>query len=233
MGRFPPRTSSTILDTDGPIRTIGVGVIGLSARRGWAAASHLPALRSLPCYEVCANSASTPESARAAADAFGIPHPCRDHDELVSRTDVDLVVVTVKVPEHRTLVDAAIRAGKTVLCEWPVANGLDEASALTALARSHGISGFVGLQGRSAPTIRYLRQLLAEQAIGEVLSTTVLASGDQWGATVHPSATYLLDRDNGATLLTIPFAHTVDALCHCLGEFTELSATTADRKSVV
>lgn len=41
---------------------------------------------------------------------------------------------------------------------------------------------------------------------------------------------YLLDRSNGATMLTIPFGHAVDALCHTLGEFTTLSATTATRR---
>ena len=47
------------------------------------------------------------------------------------------------------------------------------------------------------------------------------------------SSSYLVDARNGATLLTIPFGHTVDALCYCLGEFTELTATTATRRPIV
>ena len=227
------RTRSSGAGTDGSSRTIGVGIIGLSARGGWAARAHLPALASLPCYEVRAVSASTPESARLAADKYGIPAACRDHEELVSRSDVDLVVVTVKVPSHFELVAAALRAGKAVLCEWPLGTDLDEAQLLAMIAGYRGVPGFVGLQARSAPVIRFVRDLIADGAIGEVLSTTVLGSGDQWGPTVDPRVTYLLDRENGATLLTIPFAHTVDALCHCLGEFTELVATTAVRRAQV
>ncbi|MFA5525165.1 MAG: Gfo/Idh/MocA family oxidoreductase, partial [Tissierellales bacterium] len=41
---------------------------------------------------------------------------------------------------------------------------------------------------------------------------------------------YTADRTNGATLLTIPFGHTVDALCHCLGEFTQVDALMANRR---
>jgi predicted dehydrogenase len=212
---------------------IGVGVIGLSATRGWAATAHLPALRAVPGYEVRALSASSPESARAAAAAHGVPVPCADHVELVGRDDVDLVVVTVKVPEHHRLVVAAIDAGKAVLCEWPLGNGAREADDLVERAQRRGVPSFVGLQARSAPAVRHVRDLVAGGAIGEVLSTSVLATGDRWGATVAPEVAYLLDRSHGATLLTIPFGHAVDALCHVLGEFTEVSATTATRRPSV
>lgn len=210
---------------------IGVGIIGLSARRGWAASSHLPALRSLPDYEVRALSASSPQSAGAAADRYGIATACDDPSQLIARPEVDLVVVTVKVPEHYGLVDAALSTGKSVLCEWPLGNGLAETEGLAACAEKDTVRGFVGLQGRSAPPIRYVADLVSSGGIGDVLATSMLASGDRWGATIEPEAAYLLDRGNGATLLTIPFGHAVDALCCCLGEFTELSATTATRRS--
>lgn len=212
---------------------IGVGIVGLSATRGWAATAHLPALRALPGYEVRALSASSPASARAAAAEHGVPVACADHVELVERDDVDLVVVTVKVPEHHRLVAAAIDAGKAVLCEWPLGNGAREADDLVERAGRRGVPAFVGLQARSAPAVRHVRDLVAGGAVGEVLSTSVLATGDRWGATVAAEVAYLLDRANGATMLTIPFGHAVDALCHTLGEFTTLCATTATRRPSV
>ena len=214
--------------------SIGVGFIGLSAARGWAANAHLPALRALPGeFEIRALSGSTPESARAAAEAHGVPISCADHRELVARSDVDLVVVTVKVPEHHRLVTAAIDAGKAVLCEWPLGNGLAEAEELTARAAERGLRTFVGLQARSAPAFRFVRDLVREGAVGEVLSTTVVGSGEGWGPVVWPTAEYLVDRDNGATMLTIPFGHAIDGVCFALGEFAELTATTATRRPVV
>jgi predicted dehydrogenase len=212
---------------------IGVGIIGLSATRGWAATAHLPALRALPEYEVRALSAGSAASARTAAQTHGVPAACSDHLELVAREDVDLVVVTVKVPEHHRLVSAAIDAGKAVLCEWPLGNGVAEADDLAVRAAGRGVPAFVGLQARSAPGVRYVRELVADGAVGEILSTSLLGSGDRWGATVDATTRYLVDRDNGATLMTIPFGHTIDALCHVLGEFTELDATTATRRPSV
>lgn len=57
------------------------------------------------------------ESAAAAAAHYGIPHAFVGHEALVSSPDVDIVVVTVKVPAHLELVTAAMAAGKHVYCE--------------------------------------------------------------------------------------------------------------------
>src|SRR5437016_4288495 len=51
-----------------------------------------------------------------------------------------------------------------------------------------------------------------------------------WGPTVESFNTYLNDKKNGATMLSIPLGHTVDALCYCLGEVRELSATMTTRR---
>src|SRR5213595_2402574 len=51
-----------------------------------------------------------------------------------------------------------------------------------------------------------------------------------WGPTVEPFNAYLNDKKNGATMLSIAVGHTADALCYCLGEVRELSATMAVRR---
>lgn len=94
---------------------IGVGIIGVNPNRGWARTAHIPALRSLPAYDIRALSASNRESADRAGSTFGVAATFADHNELVARPEVDLVVVTVKVPHHRELVTAALNAGKAVL----------------------------------------------------------------------------------------------------------------------
>ncbi len=213
---------------------VGVGILGLSARGGWAATAHLPALEALAeKFKLRALSASSVESARAAGEKYNIPLAFGTPEELVDRDEVDLVVVAVKVPHHRELVEAAVRAGKDVLCEWPLGNGLAEAEELADLAAGMGVRTFVGLQARANPVLRYLRDLVAEGYVGEVLSTSMLASGQTWGPTFFSGGEYLLDRGNGATMLTIPFGHTVDAMSAVLGEFTDTSATTAVRRSQV
>ena len=156
-----------------------------------------------------------------------------NHAELIAQPEVDLVVVTVKVPHHFELVQAAIAAGKSVYCEWPLGNGLREAEAMAAMARERGVLARVGLQARSSPVVAYAKQLIADGYIGEVLSSTIVADAINWGADILDCYAYLLDRRNGASMLTIPFGHSLDAFCWTLGEFAELSATFATRRPQV
>jgi len=213
---------------------IGVGIIGATPDGGWAANAHIPALRLLADdYVLNAISTSRAESARAAAEKFGVADAFDNHHDLVNHPGVDLVIVSVKVPHHRTLVEAALQAGKHVYCEWPLALDVAEAESLTAQAEARGVVAAVGLQARAAPAVACARQMIADGAIGRVLSTTLVASGWQWGDQVQARNAYINDGTTGATMLSIPFGHTVDALCWCLGEFASLNATLAVRRPTV
>src|SRR5436189_508511 len=208
-------------------KRIRVGIIGANPDRGWAAQAHIPALKSLSDdFEITALSTSRRESADAASKLFGVPTAFDNHQDLVSNPAVDVVAVTVKVPYHFELAKAALEAGKAVYCEWPLGNGLREAETLAALAKKQGVLAVVGLQARSAPSVAYVRDLVEQGYVGDVLSSTLVGSGMGWGPTVEPSSAYLNDKKNGATMLSIAVAHTADALCYCLGEIRELSATT-------
>jgi predicted dehydrogenase len=121
-----------------------------------------------------------------------------------------------------------------VLCEWPLARDLTEARALADEAGAAGVFTATGLQARSAPLIRYVADLVAGGYLGEVLSSTLNGSGGGWGATVAGAGShYLLDADNGATMLTIPFGHTIDAVASVLGEPVLEQATLATRRDTV
>src|SRR2546429_5001557 len=214
-------------------KRIRVGIIGANPDRGWAAEAHIPALKSLSDdFEITALSTSRRESADAASKRFGVPLAFDNHEDLVNNGAVDVVAVTVKVPHHLELATAALVAGKAVYCEWPLGNGLKEAETLAALAREKGVLAGVGLQARSAPAVAYVRDLIKQGYVGEALSTTLVGSGMGWGPTVEPFNVYMNDEKNGATMLSIGVGHAADALCHCLGEGRELSATmTMRRKS--
>jgi predicted dehydrogenase len=211
---------------------LGVGIIGVSPIRGWAATAHIPALRALPNYEIRALSAHSAESARAAGERFGVNAVFTDHEELVNRRDVDVVAITVKVPHHRELVSAALATGKAVYCEWPLGRDLDEARAMAALAADSGARTVVGLQARQAPAIEFVRELLSDGYIGEVLSTTMIGLSVPGDVVIQPNV-YMLDRTNGATMLTVAVGHSLDTLNHVLGEFADLSAVSAIRRPLI
>jgi predicted dehydrogenase len=216
-------------------KRFGVGIVGVEPGRSWAARGHIPALRALAeSFDIIGVANTSKGSAEAAAAATGLPRAFADVAELVAAPEVDIVTVAVKVPPHLQIVKAAIGAGKHVYCEWPLGNGLAEAEAMTALARAKGVLGVVGTQARLAPEIEYLRHLIADGFVGEVLSTTLVARGGalQGGGSIPDRKTwaYLLDRSSGATLLTIPVGHTLAALRDVLGEIVEISAVLAVRR---
>src|SRR5207244_6421864 len=99
------------------------------------------------------------------------------------------------------------------------------------LAKKHGVLAVAGLQARSAPSVAYVRDLIAQGYVGEVLSTTFIGSGMGWGSRVEPYNAYLNDKKNGATMLSIALGHAADALCYCLGEVRELWATMPVRRT--
>jgi predicted dehydrogenase len=210
---------------------IGVGIIGVQPGRSFAAIAHVPALKALPQFEIAALSTTKRASAEAAAKEFGVPRAYDNHQALVADPAVDLVIVAVKVPHHFELVSAALNAGKAVFCEWPLGNGLAEAEKMAALAKQKGLYNAVGLQARAAPAVNYVRDMVAEGRLGEIQSTTLIGSGMNWGPMMETPNAYTADKKNGATLLTIPFGHTVDALCFALGEVREVVATFANRRA--
>src|SRR5713226_1777192 len=215
-----------------PKSMLGVGIVGVSPVRGWAATAHIPALRALPNYEIRALSSHSAESARAAGEVFGVSAVFSDHEQLVTRPDIDVVAVTVKVPHHRQLVSAALAAGKAVYCEWPLGRDLDDARAMAALAAAKGVRTIVGLQARQAPAIEFVQGLLADGYVGEVLSTTMVGLSVPGGVVVQPNA-YMLDTTNGANALTIAVGHSLDILNYVLGEFADLSAVSDLRRPLI
>lgn len=205
-----------------PIR---VGIIGLNPRRGWAHDAHVPGLQALSNdYALTALCTSRAETAAEAGKAFGVAHTFTDPQAMARHPEVDLVVVTVKVPEHDRLVRAALEAGKHVWCEWPLAMDSRQAEALAKLADAKGVRHVIGLQSRASPVIRRVRDLVREGYVGKVRSSTLVASGMAWGPFTDAANVYNLDAANRVTMETVPFGHFSDAFAYCLSPFAEVSA---------
>jgi predicted dehydrogenase len=179
-------------------------------------------LHALPQFELVAVCTARPETAETAARHYGVPLAFSDPEAMARHPDVDLVTVSVKVPDHYRPVMAAIEAGKHVYCEWPLGRDTGEAIRMLEAAEQRGVRHVVGLQGQVSPAISYARDLITEGYVGRVLTATMIGVAPNWGAAIDRA--YQADRANGANLLTITGGHQIDALCYCLGEFRELTA---------
>ncbi|MCF0056364.1 Gfo/Idh/MocA family oxidoreductase [Dyadobacter sp. CY356] len=211
---------------------IGVGIIGANTTN-WASKSHIPALKLIPEFDLAAVSTTRMSTAKAAADQFGARYAFDNESDLVNCPDVDLVVIAVKVPYHYKLVKAAIEAGKMIYCEWPLGNGTTEAQHLASLAADRGLRTFTGLQAISLPETVYLKRVIAEGLIGEVLSSSVIGSAGGWASSRTTDDLYLLDPANGASMIEIPFAHTLAAFVDVLSGYKTVNAVLARRRQEV
>jgi predicted dehydrogenase len=210
---------------------IRVGIVGATVTTGgsgWGANAHVPALASLPDYELVAVCTSREETAKASAEKFGARLAFHDINDMVQHPDVDLVAVSVRVPWHYDLVMAGLRANKPVFCEWPLGANLKEAEEMNDLAQERKLATMVGLQARSDPTLQYAKELVEQGYIGEVLAANLsVITGAQ---TVRgPGRIWQGERKNGANTMTIAGGHPLDALCFMLGEFTEITGRVATR----
>lgn len=127
-----------------PRKPIGVGIVGLSATGGRAAGAHLPALSAVEGIELRALAASSKPRPRPRERRYDVP-AYTSVEQLAGDENVDLVVVAVKVPQHRELVLPALKAGVPVLSEWPLAVDLREAEEMVRAAGT--TRTFVGRPG--------------------------------------------------------------------------------------
>lgn len=206
------------------VSPLRIGFAGANVERGWARDAHFPALKALPGLRVHAVSARTQEIADAAAQAFGAVSAYADSLEMARDPAIDIVAVTVKVPEHRAIVLAALEAGKHIYCEWPLGCDLAEAKELTEAASRSGTHVAIGLQGANSIAVRHAARLVGQGVIGTPLSLRVVSSTAGWGSVAPAHYAYLQDRRNGATLATIAGGHTLAMVEAIAGPYAEVGA---------
>ncbi|BCB77483.1 Gfo/Idh/MocA family oxidoreductase [Phytohabitans flavus] len=217
---------------------IRVGIVGASTARGWAAAAHVPALARLDEYQLVAVATTREASARAAAEAFGARHAFTGAAALANHPDVDLVVVSVKAPDHAPAVRAAIEAGKQVLVEWPLTVTAGEAAELAAAAEAARLRHAVVLQVYASPGARFVRDLVREGRIGELAAVAFTGGGDPLGGSrIYRDLAWGTAAGTGNDILTIMVGHALAAVEVVTGAaLTEVSAVTArhhDRVGIV
>ncbi|KAK1984584.1 oxidoreductase family protein [Colletotrichum cereale] len=209
-----------------PIR---VGIIGLSssATTAWASNAHLPYLlspRGRSKYTITALCNSSAEAARRAIKAYDLPAETRAYGspaDLAADPDVDLVVISTRVDQHYDTTLPALRAGKSVYVEWPLAENAERARELADAARASGARTAVGVQGRFAPALLKVRSLLEEGRIGKVLSSEVRAAGCTLDREfVPPGLKYFTQREIGGNIVTIGFGHLFDQVQNVVGDAT-------------
>lgn len=135
---------------------VGTGMIGAVHRRAALLAG--AAVRGVV--------GSSPERAKDIAQAWDLPRAYHDIEEALADPQVQVIHVCTPNHLHRAMAQAALEAGKHVICEKPLATTLDDARALAALAASTGLIATVPFVYRYHPVVREARARIAQGELG-------------------------------------------------------------------
>ena len=202
---------------------LGVGVIGADPR-GFGERAHIPAVISSSRLRLVAVCTAHDETAQSAARRHGLSRWYSDAGEMALDSEVDLVVIAVRPRFHLELAEAAVRAGKPVYCEWPLARTTEEAVRMAQLVQQAGVANAVGLQGRFAPPLAEMRRTIEQGRIGTPLSFEISLLQEPFQ--VHSDRLWLTRSDEASGALHVATAHIMDALQDVLGSVTRVSAIT-------
>lgn len=144
-----------------PIRIAIIGT-GQIAQSHMSAYASLPGAKMVACYDV------REEAAKASSEKFGIPEFGTDFREALKRDDVDAVDVCLHNNLHMPVTVEALRAGKHVYCEKPMAGSFRDAETMFQTAKETGKHLHIQLSTLYANETRATRELIEAGELGKV-----------------------------------------------------------------
>jgi predicted dehydrogenase len=135
---------------------------------GFMGRVHTEALRRLGNVEVIGVAGRTAEAARKFADSLGIERSTGNYQDLIADADVSVVHICAPNDLHYAMADAAMRAGKHVLCEKPLASTVADASSMVALAKQKGLANCTLYNVRAYPQVQNMRRMCEAGEFGDI-----------------------------------------------------------------
>ncbi len=131
-----------------------------------ALANHLPGLGLLSQVEVTAVCDTDAGVLASAARTLPSARPFSSFGDLIASDTIDAAIIATPNHVHREIALAAIRAGKHVLCEKPLALTTADARDMQLAADAAGVRHMTAFTYRFVPAMRYMRHLVSSGAIG-------------------------------------------------------------------
>lgn len=150
--------------------TVKWGIIGSS---GWADHTFGPAVTRTPGHALVAVLGSTAKGSAAYAERHGCAAGYADLTGFLAHPGLDAVWVASPPDMHRAQAVAALRAGKHVLCEKPMAVSPADCRAMVKAAASANRVLHIGFNNRSHPALQKIARLTAGGKLGDLLEARV------------------------------------------------------------
>lgn len=211
----------TAKDTAG---TLGWGLIGASTiAKEWM----IPAINAQPDSRVAAVQSSSAERGRQYAAENGIPRSYDSLEALLADPQIDVVYISTTNERHKAETLAAVKAGKHVLCEKPLALDLEDAKEMVAACKEAGLVMGTNHHLRNAVTHRTMRRLIKDGTIGTPLAARVFHAVY---LPPHLQGWRIKDPKTGAGVIMDITVHDTDTLRYVLNdEVEEVTALSAQQ----
>ncbi len=207
--------------SDVGIGIVGYGLMGRAHAYGYTVA---PRIRDLPVTpHLRAISGRDTDAVARAASRYGVEEWTTDWRELVERPDVDIVDVCTPPGTHAEIVERAVAAGKTVLCEKPLAADYASARRAADAARAAGVPNAIGFNYRRLPALSLLGRMVGEGAVGDVLLWRGAWLSDEF---LDPQIPFdwRFEKRLGASTIADLGAHLIDLALWVVGDIDEVAA---------
>jgi predicted dehydrogenase/threonine dehydrogenase-like Zn-dependent dehydrogenase len=161
---------------------LGVALIGSGGLARW---EHLPNLKKIPHVKLRAIHSTSGARGKSYALRFGAAYCCTDYEAILKDPQIDVVLITSRNQLHADQAVRALRAGKNVFVEKPMALTEDECRALNQAVQESGRQLTVGFNRRFAPFYATLKKQLSRRNGPAVLNCSVNSpgfSGNYWAA---------------------------------------------------
>jgi len=145
---------------------IGIGIIGCGKI---AQVRHIPEFASNPDCKILGYFDNNFERAEQMAAKYG-GHAYRTLDELINDKEIDAVSVCVANSAHCEVTVKALKAGKNVLCEKPMATTIEECELMVKTCRERNLKLMIAQNQRLAPAHLKAKELIEQGCIGKVLT---------------------------------------------------------------
>ncbi len=141
-----------------------IAIIGLG---GIAQLVHLPNIAKLSNAVVTAVAEVNKSRLNTIAEKFNIQERYSDYNELFSTSEAEAVIIATPTHTHKEIALAALKAGKDILVEKPLARSYEEAKEIVAASKKFKKKLMVGMNLRFRPDAMILRSILNSGEIGE------------------------------------------------------------------
>ncbi len=132
-----------------------------------------PAFSLIPGSSVYAVMSRNAEKARSYAEEHGIAHWYTDAQQLVDNPEVNAVYVATPPSSHATYAIMAMRSGKPVYVEKPLASSYADCQRVNRISKQTGVPCFVAYYRRYLPYFQKVKQLVTEGAVGKVINVQI------------------------------------------------------------